>query len=274
MAATHAKIIAGWGGEATRGRAGFVLGKHGMSTWPLPRPTSLYFGESPSGFTGTAPITDWTDALAYANFVDGPSGPSTTTLNGLAAADFTGTAPDTLLEGSGTNKFVGHTAGEAWFVVRSRNWARTAAGSVLLGARVGGGKEFLLRVSGSATLTDPAAVRRMFVSTANAGPVDSVYGGTVLADNTTYVLRYVSTGSAWQLWINGVAETLTVEADSNSGKWWSYVPSPASIELGAYAGLADLGHDGVIAFAMVLPSVLAASGASQWTRLLMNAYGA
>ncbi len=272
MAATHARIITPWG-AAGKARAGFVLGKCGMSTWPLPKPVSLYFGASPSGFTGSTPITDWTDALGFAEFVDGPTGPSTTTLNGIAAADFTGTTPDNLVESTVTNKFVGHTAGEVWMVVRSRNWARTAGGTVLLGARVAGAQEFLLRVSGSATLTNPAAVRRMFVSTANPTPVDSVYGGTELQDDTTYVLRYLSTGSAWQLWINGVAESLTVEAGSNSGKWWSYVPSPAVIEMGAYAGLAVLGHDGVIAFAMVLPGTLSTAGAAQWFRLLQAAYG-
>lgn len=58
--------------------------------------------------------------------------------------------------------------------------------------------------------------------TDNVATVNRVRGGTTLSAGT-YFLAVVSTGGAWKLYVNGVAESLTVVAGSNNGNWFDSV---------------------------------------------------
>ena len=56
---------------------------------------------------------------------------------------------------------------------------------------------------------------------------DSITGGTTLSASTWYMVAVTSTGSAYALYVNGAAESLTVNTGSNGGDWLSDTSSAA-----------------------------------------------
>jgi len=56
-----------------------------------------------------------------------------------------------------------------------------------------------------------------------AGTDHEVRGSTALSENTWYHVVVSSNGSAWTLYLNGVAETLVVVSGSNNGTWYGDV---------------------------------------------------
>ena len=56
---------------------------------------------------------------------------------------------------------------------------------------------------------------------------DSITGGTTLVAGTWNSLAVTSTGSAYALYVNGIAETLTVNTGANNGDWFSDTSSAA-----------------------------------------------
>jgi len=60
----------------------------------------------------------------------------------------------------------------------------------------------------------------------------SVRGSTVIVPNTWYHLVIVSNGSAWSMYVNGSAETLTVTNSPNNGFWFGDVPNRDNIAFG------------------------------------------
>jgi hypothetical protein len=60
---------------------------------------------------------------------------------------------------------------------------------------------------------------------------NGVMGGTVLSKGQWWHVAATSTGSAWNLFVNGLAETLTVTG-SNSGDWFGDVTSANTVSIG------------------------------------------
>lgn len=53
-----------------------------------------------------------------------------------------------------------------------------------------------------------------------AGSDNGIRGDTVLSTGTPYILYVGSSGTAWQMRVNGVAQSLTVTSGSNNGNWY------------------------------------------------------
>lgn len=54
----------------------------------------------------------------------------------------------------------------------------------------------------------------------SGGGAGNYFGGTALAATTWYSVVLQSTGSAWSIYLNGAAETLTNVSGSNTGDWF------------------------------------------------------
>ena len=65
------------------------------------------------------------------------------------------------------------------------------------------------------------------VNQKNGDTEDSITGGTTLSASTWYMVAVTSTGSAYALYVNGAAESLTVNTGSNGGDWLSDTSSAA-----------------------------------------------
>lgn len=56
---------------------------------------------------------------------------------------------------------------------------------------------------------------------------------TAMSTGTSYVIGVISTGTAWELRVNGVSQALTVASGSNSGDWFGDTSARDSATLGA-----------------------------------------
>ncbi len=71
------------------------------------------------------------------------------------------------------------------------------------------------------------------------GVVTLISGTTVLSIASTYHIVALSTGTEYELWLNGVKETLTVVAGTNDGKWFDDITAVNTI-----VGALDSDDDG------------------------------
>jgi hypothetical protein len=71
------------------------------------------------------------------------------------------------------------------------------------------------------------------ISQSNNDVADVVRGSTVLAADTWYHVACVCTTTGWVLYVNGVAETLTVTAGANSGDWLADTADRDNVTIGA-----------------------------------------
>ena len=67
----------------------------------------------------------------------------------------------------------------------------------------------------------PTDKKRIAILTQVSGSAHEVLGSTDIVAGTLYNLVFVSNGSAWTIYLNGTAETLTTRLGSNSGRWFS-----------------------------------------------------
>lgn len=202
----------------------------------------------------------------------GGARPTLGALNSIASADF---APHNYFT-QGSSPFNAQADGEVWMVVQGDNWEDTSLGVVLLNVYNESAaplKELLFRVYGSKPPYTEA--RRVAIGSYNdTGPVSNyVFGDTPLQDGSVYVIRWLSTGSAWEIWINGRKETLTVDIGSNTGQWLNFTGTADRIYLGTYQG-ASFSLNGRVGFFDVLDGTLGTDEAKQWFRFLCRAFGA
>lgn len=73
---------------------------------------------------------------------------------------------------------------------------------------------------------------KVYVETNVSGTTTRVTGNTVCSTGNDYVVTISSTGSAWSITVNGVAQTLTVTG-SNTGNWFGDVSGRDNVVLGA-----------------------------------------
>jgi hypothetical protein len=253
-------------GGAGTNKKGWAMGKAGMGAWPTPLPTSVLWGAAPSGFTGS-PISQWV-IPAGMGFAGGPSAagalrPAVGSINGLAAADYDG-VDDLLTIGGELNGAI--STGEVWAVVHYDDLAAPGVFTILLN---GPPLKFLFL----GTLS--VAPNRACIQAFHDGVLNNaVKGDTVLATGAPYVMRFVSTGSAWRIQVNGHEETLTVLAGSNAGNWYSLVGAANASVWGSFDGASN-NLDGRMAFWMdIQGAVLGETEANQWSRFLCGAFGA
>ncbi len=65
------------------------------------------------------------------------------------------------------------------------------------------------------------------------GTTNSISGSTTLVDGREYVAVFVSDGSAYSFYLDGVSETLSVDAGANDGAWTSNLSAPDGATIGA-----------------------------------------
>lgn len=83
---------------------------------------------------------------------------------------------------------------------------------------------------------------QLSIERVNASGTDRVRGTTVLALNKWYHVAVVSNGTSWQLYLDGVAETLVLEAGVNSGDWFADIPDRDNITIGNLLHFAPVIH--------------------------------
>jgi hypothetical protein len=78
-----------------------------------------------------------------------------------------------------------------------------------------------------------SAAGKLFVTQKNNDTADIITGSTTLSVNTWYYVSCVSSGTAYALYVNGAAESLTVTAGSNAGDWFADTLYRDNVILGA-----------------------------------------
>lgn len=74
----------------------------------------------------------------------------------------------------------------------------------------------------------PTNKPRMAILSAISSSYQEVMGSTDITTGTLYNLVIVSNGSAWTIYLNGTAETLTTRTGSNTGRWFSDYSFPGT----------------------------------------------
>jgi hypothetical protein len=98
----------------------------------------------------------------------------------------------------------------------------------------GNDKRFQLAISAS----DLLEVRQE-----NADTADVVEGDTTFAADTWYHVTLVGDGASYAIYVDGVAETLTVTSGTNSGDWLGDTADRDNVMIGAYEELAGVSGD-------------------------------
>lgn len=74
----------------------------------------------------------------------------------------------------------------------------------------------------------PTNKPRIAILSGISGSYEEVMGSTDITTGTLYNLVIVSNGSAWTIYLNGTAETLTTRTGSNTGRWFSDYSFPGT----------------------------------------------
>ena len=79
-----------------------------------------------------------------------------------------------------------------------------------------------------------SATSRLSIAQRNAAStLNNIEGTTVLSINTWYHIGVTSSGTAWALYVNGVAESLTVLSGANTGDWFADTTLRDNFTIGA-----------------------------------------
>lgn len=175
------------------------------------------------GASDGAAVASWTDRVAGFNLAQttGASQPlyRTTGVGGQPAVDFDGT-DDSLVYTAADPISVTHS-GHVFAVVVLDTvapfgtvWSSedTSTASRILGEVVGSGKVRIIQDDGSGS----------------AG----IEGHTILSTATPYLIEWASDGSAYELRVNGVVQTLTAISGSNDGDWFDATTSRVNFVAG------------------------------------------
>ena len=177
--------------------------------------TQLYFAKN------TATVSSWNDQSSNGYNLSQAVALQQPTI-GTNSVDF---VPNQFMSRTVANVFSGHTVG-----------------SIFIGFYMGtsGSVQFLLASgdTGSSTrffqINVRGASNRISIATSNNTGIQQVEGSTTLVTGTYYCVEFRQSGSAISIYINGVAETLTVLAGSNSGNiWWSFPTLRDNLTIGA-----------------------------------------
>lgn len=237
------------------------LGRYMMGQWPLPQPAAILTPESPSGFTdaGGGACSLWTDPTGPLDFAQGTGAnrPAISTLGDLQALDFTAASPSYM---DVTGVFMAGQSGEVWIVFRAD------AGSLAVNPWLLVRRDLVLAEWIGFLVNN----NRMAINIRHNGTGDTwdVRGTTALSEGTTYVGRWVSTGSAFRFFLNGVEETLNVVDGPNNGEWFGDDTEAETWRLGMYSAAGNA-WDGKIGFVAILEDGnLTDAGAAEFLRVL------
>lgn len=219
MTATHFVSLDGVDNE-THGSSGFAFGpSKGWGSWTLPRPATLMWGWTPSGFDlDGSDITAWYDAMGLwaPTPLASTRRPSITTINDVRVASHDG-VDEFVCDTSATPWTA--TKGELWFVLTPGTQTKTFP-TILgcSGAPPGGTDQNTFQL-----YTDTgASPYRLWLLVDHATPATRGYVRTTndcLTAGTTCVLRVVSTDTAYAIYVDGTSQALTT-VTLNNGKWF------------------------------------------------------
>uniref|UniRef100_A0A6M3JKG1 Putative lectin/glucanase superfamily protein n=1 Tax=viral metagenome TaxID=1070528 RepID=A0A6M3JKG1_9ZZZZ len=95
-----------------------------------------------------------------------------------------------------------------------------------------------------------------------AGTVNTVAGGTNICDGKDKYIVVTTNGSAWVIYINGVAESLSVGAGSNTGDWLGDITIRDNLTIGAITRTSTVNYAiGVNGYTRIYSRVMAAAEA-------------
>jgi hypothetical protein len=103
-----------------------------------------------------------------------------------------------------------------------------AAGVVLASCDAASSNRFLLL-----NIVSVAGSQRINLSQQNADTADAVRGDTDITLGEPHLLQWSSNGSTWNLYVDGVLQTLTATSGSNTGDWFGDTAARDNLTLGA-----------------------------------------
>ena len=211
-------------GDTASGTAGGT-GATEITALYIPTPTFHYDAQFAEGFqTSGSSVTRWDDTAGSLLHAAQGTGANQPTLGGSGATshvDFDGT--DDYVVFSGTLTGMTSTSGELWAVFELDGLGTD--GTIFAVGNSGSSTQYFgLRVNSS---------NKLEVFENNSGTPDIAYGSTTLTTGQVYVVRLRSNATTWTLYLDGVAETLTVSSGANNGDWWGDVGTRNRLALGA-----------------------------------------
>lgn len=235
MTATRFTALRDVDGDAARGSAGFVFGpSKGVSSWPLPRPATLMWGWTPSGFDlDGSDITAWHDAMGLwaPTPLASTRRPSITTINDVRVASHDGV--DEFVCDTSTSSPWSATKGELWFVLRPGTQTKTFPTILGCSGAAPGASD---RNTFQLYMDTGSSPYRVWLLVDHNTPATRGYVRTtndVLTAGTTHILRVLSTDTAYQIWVDGVSKALTT-VTLNNGKWFGDTGGYNSTALASY----------------------------------------
>lgn len=168
--------------------------------------------------TDNTAVSSWTNrgsangAFAQATGSKQPTWRRSIARNGLPSVSFDGTS-DILSYGSA---ILTGTSGEVWAVFELPNTASAAAHQILAESDTATATTFV-KISDRTSANNNFSIAQQEA----ADTADNVRGATATATGQTYIVRWVSTGTAWSIYVWSTAlETPTVVSGANSGDLW------------------------------------------------------
>jgi hypothetical protein len=224
------------GGSGGGGGAGGIASDEGVQPlWtPIPRVNLSARSAGEVALSGSD-VTDWNSfGLGASNnltFTQSTSGarPDYISTDGAWGVDFDGT--DDYLTNTTAGGILSGTLGEVWAVVTIDSDVASspgAAGVVLASCDAASSNRFLLM-----NIVSVAGSQRINLSQQNADTADAVRGDTDITLGEPHLLQWSSNGSTWNLYVDGVLQTLTATSGSNTGDWFGDTAARDNLTLGA-----------------------------------------
>jgi hypothetical protein len=109
----------------------------------------------------------------------------------------------------------------------------------------------------------------------NADTLDTVVAATAISAATTYILVFMSSGTAWSARINGANEIMAVSAGANTGDWFADTADRDSFLVGATktSAATALFLKGALAELIVYSSALSGANLTNTENYLADKYG-
>lgn len=221
------------------------------------------------GLADAASVATWPDRSGFSYDLSQGTGSKQPTYrvnaaNGRSVVRFGGT--DDLLVRAGAPPFTGQS-GSLFVVANLASLATT--------------QEVYASADESGSLTDrldlsvTTAGKLQLVGRVGGGTNNIVVGDSTLVTGTTYVVEAHSSGSTWSLYVNGVAQSLTVTGGTNTGDWYGDMAALDNVVVGGFKHTSEiLQITGDVARVLYYDQAVAADDRQRIARALGALYGA
>lgn len=211
--------------------------------------------------TGSS-VDSWTDKVAghvFAQSVAGSKPTSGATVNGLNAITFDGS--DDYLNKAAGNILTG-SQGIVFTVIKTpAAFPAGNAGVFATGSDSSPTTGAFCAVSGYQVVTG-VRYNRLIEKSSAGDAQTTIRGSATQSTSTTYILAQSSSGSAYGLRNNGVAETINVVAGADNGNWWGNNTGVDNTTVGAILRAGSLAniYSGVLCEVLAYDAVTLSAG--------------